>query len=279
MTETVSVATGAFESKAPEQESAREEKRGEIPPLELGVFRHWTPTEVFLMSQDLRRDTSYAAGLVLIYARRGITPEILVVRQNENDAEKILQKRDNEPPRTRPDSWKCPIGKFTRDRYIDPKTNRGYLDANLWDTFIEECWYEETGIDLAHVGADEEEENVRIWESVKRSPVFEYRMLSKRKGSDYHVDRIHFFVTPRRFEHNPAVWKKQVELRDVRWFPLEELPRRDLNGEWATMLRSHVIRIVDFFECPQTNDLKWASGIPDDISERIRKRFLEYYSS
>ena len=239
--------------------------------LELGTFRHWTPTEEYLEKDQLFPDTSYAASLALIYANRGIEPEVLLVRQNPDDPERFLQHRGG--TRTRSDGWKMPIGRFTPYRYTDDDGN-GILDENVWDTVIEEFW-EETGIDFRDAGEDEEKSR-EILQSLKMAPVAEYRMPSKRPPHMFHIDRVHFLVTPECLVPNKEVWKKAIELKEVRRFPLRELPRKDVNGEESSMLYSHVRRLVEFFECKQASSIKWQSGIPDDMGGIIRDRFPEF---
>lgn len=253
---------------APEEKpKEKEEFYMQVPQM----FWHWEPTEEYLESNERFPDTSYAASLALIHANRGIVPEVLLVRQNPNDAEKFTQHKG--PVRTRPDSWKMPIGRFYPFRYLDDEKNSVY-DNHLWDTVIEEI-REETGIDFRPKDDNDEEGNT-ILKSLMRAPVAEYRKRSQRPPHRYHIDRVHFFVTPRVFVPDPKVYKKAIELTEVKFFPLREFPRMDLNGDGATMLFSHVHRLVQFFELPKTQDIKWLSGIPEDVSETIRARFPEY---
>lgn len=282
MTQATQAAQVAVPDGAPKQEPEKERFYLEVPK----TLWHLNPTVEYLKSDERFLDTSYAASLVLIHAQRGVVPEVLLVRQNPNDAEKFLQLSGG--PRTRPDSWKMPIGRFYPFRYLDEKKNPIY-DHHLWDTVIEE-FREETGIDFRYAGNSDEESD-QILQSLMRSPVVEYRKWSKRPPNRYHIDRVHFFVTSHVFVPDPKVYQKAIELTEVKSFPLHELPRMDLNGDGATMLFSHVCRLVEFFElfeneqfCEQFPRGEWErikyfkliNGIPDDIGETIRKRFPDY---
>lgn len=238
------------------------EKPEEFPDLDLGKFWNWQPTRDYLTMDQLFPRTSYSAALMLMHANRGVEPEVLLVRENPNDAKKILQYRGS--PRQRGDNWKLPIGKF------DPHRNEeGTLDKNIFDTLVQEI-LEETGIDLRSAGRDEDESQ-RIFMSLENAPVLENRILSKRPPSVFHIDRFHFLVTPRRLQPKSSIWKKQIELKDVRFFRLFELPLKDENGEGASMMPSHVQRIVEFISI--AHKTRWAAGIPDDAEQRIRSRF------
>ena len=265
MTQTEPLAPQGVPKQEPEKE--KEEFYLKVPD----TVWHWSPTEAYLTQEEFFPRTSYAASLALINAVYGVSPEILLVRQNENDPEKFTQLRGG--TRTRPEGWKMPIGRFYPYRYIGDD-GKGLLDNSLWDTVIEE-FREETGIDFIAAG-ENEEENALILESLKRAPVAEYRKFSKRPPSKYHIDRVHFLVAPRRLMSDKNIWKDAVELRDVQYFPLFELPRRDLNGEGAEMIYSHVQRLVEFFEHPAAGNVCWQSGISDDAGERIRNRFPDY---
>lgn len=243
--------------------------------LKLGTFWHWEPTEAFLTDQDLYPDTSYAACLMHIHAERGMVPQILLVRQNPDDVEKFSQLKGG--ARTRTDEWKAMIGRFYPFRYLDEKRN-GLLDQHLLDTAIEEVW-EESGVDFSVMGDE-------ILRSLKRAPVAEYRKESYRPGSIYHVDRVHFWITPFCFKPDKTIWSKQKELTCTRYFPLFELPRAHENGAedekgerhgaGASMMYSHVKRLIEFLEHPNSAIIRWQAGIPDDAGARIRNRFPEF---
>ncbi|MDP3725907.1 MAG: hypothetical protein Q8R36_01780 [bacterium] len=244
--------------------------------LQLGTFWHWEPTEAFLTEKDLFPRTSYAANLVYIYAKREeIDPQVLVVRANPNDTEKFAQLKGG--MRTREDAWKTIIGRFHPFRYLDEKGN-GLLDQHLLDAALEEGW-EESGIDFAEMAEE-------FLSSLKRAPVAEYRKKSDRPGSDFHIDRVHFWVTPYLFQPKKEIWGKQKELTCTRYFPLFELPRKyengaedekgERHGAGASMLYSHTRRIVEFLEHPRSASIRWQAGIPDDAGARIRNRFPEF---
>lgn len=279
MTQKTQAAQAAAPESAPKQEPEKEPFYLKVPE----TIWHWEPTEAFLTSRDLFPDTSYTASLVYIYAKPGIIPRVLLVRGNPNDPEKFAQHKG--PARTRSDEWKATTGRFWPFRYIDEEGN-GLLDHHLLDTGIEECW-EESGIDFSSMDED-------ILKSLKRAPVAEYRELSRRPPNKYHIIRVHFWITPHFFKPKKEVWSKQKELTCTRFFPLVGLPVKHGNGArnergiiprdekgnvtdaGASMMFVHVKRLVEFFEDPRSEEIRWQSGIPDDIGERIRKRFPDY---
>ena len=260
-------------------------KQGTRPPRHpiIGeVYRNWNPTDAYLTATDFYDDTSYAAGLVAIMTAPDTEPRIPLVLNNPDDPTKFSQYKGDSYRREI--GWKPPIGKFFPFRYVDDRGNATF-DASLFDTTIEE-WFEEIGIDFRDEKGLDTGRAEMMLEGLRHAPVFNYCKKSFRQPSIFHIDRIHFWVTPHNLEPDKNVWKKQIELLNVRVFPLFELPHNEMfeiedkKGErktvMATTFYSHVARIVDFLEHPNSADILFAAGISKDAGERIRARFSEY---
>lgn len=223
--------------------------------MKITAQRFWKP-ETDLPPWVPEKDTSYAAGAVIISANRGREPEILLLLQNKDDPEKISQRDERKGTYHREEMWKCPIGRFNPARHVD----RG-LDRDLWDTVKEEVIQEETGIQI-------DPERLRV------APLFEYRVPSKRVGSVFHLDRFSFLIIPERPLPNSEIYREQIELVTVRYFPLAEMPTGEGEADLhAGMSHSHLRHIIEFFEAPQSSNIKWQAGIRDDIGAVIRARF------
>lgn len=223
--------------------------------IKRSVTRFWNPSQDgFEWTQE--ENTAYTAGLVLIFANREMSPQILLIKENPDDPEKFTQRDGKIHYRTK--DWKCPIGRFNPSR-----DKEGEFDSDPWDTVTQE-WEEETG---ASIEVDR----------LKRAPLFVYSGPSRRPNAEILVERISFLVTPHCPEIDLEKALKQQELTDVQLFDLTDMPNgTDPSGNSAKVKFSHVRRIVEFLEAPQSESIKWQAGIPDDVTIKIRENFLDY---